>query len=73
MSFTASSGTVGDSFEKSIPNYSRKCYNQHDPIPEFLILVKKLSEEDNAQTESIIQVCNARADANNYFCKLIAS
>lgn len=73
VSFTASSGAVGDAFEKSIPNYSRKCYNQHDPIPEFLILVKKLSEEDNAQIESIIQVCNARADANNYFCKLIAS
>lgn len=34
---------------------------------------EKLSEEDNAQIESIIQVCNARADANNYFCKLIAS
>ena len=73
VSFSASSGTVGDAFEKAAPKYSRKCNNRHDPIPEFLILVKKLSEEDNAQIESIIQVCNARADANNYFCKLIAS
>ncbi len=73
VSFSASSGTVGDAFEKATPNYLRKCNNRHDPIPEFLILVKKLSEEDNAQIESIIQVCNARADANNYFCKLIAS
>lgn len=73
VSFSASSGTVGDAFEKATPNYLRKCNNRHDPIPEFLILVKKLSEEDNAQIESIIQVCNARADANNYFFKLIAS
>lgn len=73
VSFSASSGTVGDAFEKAAPKYSRKCNNRHDPIPEFLILVKKLSEEDNAQIESIIQVCNARADANNYFCKLTAS
>ena len=73
VSFSASSGAVGDAFEKATPNYLRKCNNRHDPIPEFLILVKKLSEEDNAQIESIIQVCNARADANNYFCKLIAS
>lgn len=73
VSFSASSGTVGDAFEKATPKYSRKCNNRHDPIPEFLILVKKLSEEDNAQIESIIQVCNTRADANNYFCKLIAS
>lgn len=73
VSFSASSGTVGDAFEKAAPKYSRKCNNRHDPIPEFLILVKKLSEEDNAQIESIIQVCNVRTDANNYFCKLIAS
>ncbi len=73
VSFSASSGTVGDAFEKAAPKYSRKCNNRHDPIPEFLILVKKLSEEDNAQIESIIQVCNARVDANNYFCKLTAS
>lgn len=73
VSFSASSEAVGDAFEKVAPKYSRKCNNRHDPIPEFLSLVKKLSDEDNAQIESIIQVCNARADANNYFCKLIAS
>ena len=73
MSFSASSGAVGDAFEKATPNYLRKCNNRYDPIPEFLILVKKISDEDNTQIDSIIQVCNARTDANNYFCKLIAS
>lgn len=72
VSFSASSGAVGDAFEKAAPNYSRKCNNLHNPIPEFLKLLKKLSGEDNAQIDSIIQVCNARTDANNYFCKLIA-
>ena len=73
VSFSASSGVVGDAFEKATPKYSRKCNNRHDPIPEFLMLVKKLSGEDSAQIESIIQVCNARIGANNYFCKLVAS
>lgn len=73
VSFSASSGAVGDAFEKVTPNYLRKCNNRHDPIPEFIMLVKKISGEDNTQIDSIIQVCNARTDANNYFCKLIAS
>ncbi len=73
VSFSASSGAVGDAFEKAAPNYLRKCNNRHDPIPEFIMLVKKISGEDNTQIDSIIQVCNARTDANNYFCKLIAS
>ena len=73
VSFSASSGAVGDAFEKATPNYLRKCNNRHDPIPEFLMLVKKIGGEDNTQIDSIIQACNARTDANNYFCKLIAS
>lgn len=73
VSFSTSSGAVGDAFEKAAPNYLRKCNNRHDPIPEFLMLLKKIGGEDNTQIDSIIQVCNARTDANNYFCKLIAS
>lgn len=73
VSFSASSVAVGDAFETATPNYQRKCNNRHDPIPEFLMLVKKISGEDNTQIDDIIQVCNARTDANNYFCKLIAS
>jgi hypothetical protein len=73
VAFTASSSAVGDAFEKVTPSYARKCNNRHDPIPEFLMLIRKLNDDENAQIESIIQVCNARSDANNYFCKLIAS
>lgn len=73
VAFTASSSAVGDAFEKVTPSYTRKCNNRHDPIPEFLMLLKKLNADENAQIESIIQVCNSRSGANNYFCKLIAS
>lgn len=73
VAFTASSSAVGDAFEKVTLSYTRKCNNRHDPIPEFLMLLKKLNDDENAQIESIIQVCNARSGANNYFCKLIAS
>lgn len=71
--FSVSSGTAGDAFEKAVPNYARKCNNRHDPIPEFLILVKMLCDEDNTQIESIIKVCKARTDVKSYFCKLTAS
>lgn len=73
VSFSASSGAVGDAFEKVAPNYLRKCNNRHEPIPEFLMLLKKIGGDDNTQIDSIIQVCNTRTDANGYFCKLIAS
>lgn len=73
VSFSASSGAVGDAFEKAIHSYSRRCNKRHNPIPEFLMLVKSLSNEDDAQIDSIIQTCNARPDANNYFCKIVAS
>ena len=73
VSFSASSGEVGDAFEKSASNYLRKCNNRHDPIPEFLMLVKKIGGEDSASIDCIIQECNARTDAKNYFCKLISS
>lgn len=73
VSFSASSGAVGDAFKKAIHSYSRRCNKRHNPIPEFLMLVKSLSNEDDAQIDSIIQTCNARPAANNYFCKIVAS
>ena len=73
VSFSASSGAVGDAFEKAFSGYSRRRNKRHNPIPEFLMLVKSLSNEDDAQIDSIIQTCNSRPDANNYFCKIVAS
>ena len=73
VSFSVSSGAVGDAFGKAIHSYSRRCNKRHNPIPEFLMLVKSLSNEDDAQIDSIIQTCNARTDANNCFCKIVAS
>ncbi len=73
IQFTASSSAAGDVFEKTVPKYVRKCNNRHNPIPEFLALIRMLSIEDSAHMESINQVCNARTEANNYFCKLTAS
>ncbi|MBE6107394.1 MAG: hypothetical protein E7192_01980 [Erysipelotrichaceae bacterium] len=70
--FSASSGAVGDAFKKVISNYLRKCNDLHEPIPEFLMLVKMIGDKDNTQIESIIQTCNARTDANDYFCKLVS-
>lgn len=73
VSFSASSVAVGDAFEKAFSAYSRRCNKRHNPIPEFLILVKNLSNEDDTQIDRIMQACNARTDANNYFCKITAS
>lgn len=71
--FSVSSGAAGAAFEKAAPNYARKYNNRHDPIPEFLMLVKMLCVEDNTQIESIIKVCKTRTDVKSYFCKLTAS
>lgn len=73
VSFSVSSATAGDAFEKAAPNYARQCNNRHDPIPEFLMLVKMLCDEDNTQIESIINACKTRTDVKSYFCKLTAS
>lgn len=71
--FSASSSAVGAAFEKITPKYARKCNNRHNPIPEFLMLLKELSGEEKTVIDNIIQVSADRTDANNYFCKIIAS
>ena len=71
LSFSASSSAVCESFETIASKYTRKCNDRHNPIPELLQLVNKLSGDDNIHIESIIRECNARGDVNNYFCKLI--
>lgn len=73
ISFSVSSNVVSDSFETITPQYTRKCNNRHNPIPELLQLMKLLSGDENAQIESIVKASETRIHASNYFCKLIAS
>lgn len=71
--FSASSGTVGDAFDKFISQYVRKCNNKHNPIPELIQLMKVLNGSDDSQLDIIVEVCESRTDASNYFCKLITN
>lgn len=73
ITFSVSSSKALDLFETIPSIYCRICNNKHDPIPEFLVLIKMLGREDDVKIKGIMEVCNAKADVNNYFCKLTAS
>lgn len=72
IAFSASSSAVGESFEKVASMYTRKCNNRHNPIPEFLQLIKSLNNEADTQIDSIIQVSESKAAESSYFCRVIA-
>ena len=68
ISFKVSSKTAITRFGSFSEKYIRKCNDLHNPIPDFLLLLKYLSDDDHSSINNIIETVNSSTLNKNYFC-----
>lgn len=69
ISFKVSSKTAFTRFSSFSERYIRKCNDLHNPIPDFLLLLKYLSDDDHSSINDIIETTNSSTLNKNYFCR----
>lgn len=69
VSFYLSSDVAIKALERVGKEYIRKCNNRHNPIPEFLNLLSRVSE-DGEQNISYIKSMNNNVSTTSYFCTM---
>jgi hypothetical protein len=69
-SFTmkVSSKTAITKFSTFSERYIRKCNDLHNPIPDLLLLLKCLSDDEHSNLSNIIEATNRSTLQRNYFC-----
>ena len=68
VSFCLSSEVAIKALERVSREYIRKCNNRHNPIPEFLNLLKRTSEGSDQSIRYIIDSHKSNPTTSNYFC-----
>ena len=68
LTMRVSSKTAISKFSTFSERYIRKCNDLHNPIPDFLILLKSLSDDEHSNLSSIIEATNRSTLQRNYFC-----
>lgn len=71
VSYIVSSQAAIDKFEWVKAEYIRKYNNLHNPIPDLLLLLKMVSNEDVPGVKSLINIYQSKAANNFYFCKVV--
>ncbi|GEM_PF-2031370 len=68
VSFSLSSDNATKALERVSREYIRKCNNRHNPIPEFLNLLDRVSENGEQNITYILDINKSNVSAANYFC-----
>lgn len=68
LTMRVSSKTAILKFSTFSERYIRKCNDLHNPIPDFLLLLKCLLDDEHSNLNSIIEATNRSTLQNNYFC-----
>ena len=71
LTMKVSSQTAITIFSTFSEMYIRKCNNLHNPIPDLLLLLKCISEDEDSNLGNIIEAINRSALQKNYFCRQI--
>lgn len=70
VSLYLSSDVATKALERVNREYIRKCNNRHNPIPEFLNLISRVSEEGDGNITYIFDTNKLNGTAGNYFCSI---
>lgn len=70
VSFYLSSDVATKALERVSREYIRKCNNRHNPIPEFLNLLNRVSEDGEQNISYIISMNKNNVSAASYFCSM---
>lgn len=71
LTMKVSSQTAITIFSTFSEMYIRKCNNLHNPIPDLLLLLKCISDDEDSNLGNIIEAINRSALQKNYFCRQI--
>lgn len=68
VQFSLSSDVATNSLERLSNEYIKRHNNRHNPVPEFLNLLCKASDEGDANIAYILEMMKSHTTTTNYFC-----